>query len=131
MATTLERVINITEKFLQIRGHPDDDFVVTASSAVCQDAYIYGVDVDDYVDEMEGEFGDVVWIIPWLRFTDQAAAFRGWGILIFPFWLVGRIASWPFHMGRIIPAPDPRTFGHRLEFEHIAKVIDAGQWSEP
>ena len=131
MATTIERVINVTEKFLQIRGHPDEDFVVTASAAVCQDAYIYGVDVDNYADDMEGEFGNVVWIIPWFIFTDQTASFRGWRTIIFPFWFVGRIASWPFYLGRIIPVPDPKNFGPRLELEHIAKVIDAGQWSEP
>lgn len=131
MATTLERVMIVTDSFLKKRGHPDKDFVVTTKSAVCQEAYIYGVDIDDYVMELESEFGEIVWKIPWLKFTDQTASFRGWGSLIFPFWILWRLLSWPFHLNTIIPASDPRNFGPRLEFWHIAKVLDDGHWTEP
>jgi hypothetical protein len=131
MVSTVDRVIAVTNRFLENRGHPDDSFVAVAQSAVCQDAYIFGVDVDDYVAELENEFGQVVWIIPWLRFTDQTSSFRGWRCLAFPFWFLFRLLRLPFRTGPVIPKSDPRNFGPRLELDHIAKIIEQGEWVEP
>lgn len=124
-------VIDITTAYLQRRGHPDAGFVPDAHSALCQDAYIFGVDVDDYVYELKQSFGDVVYEIPWLHFTDQTASFRGWACLIVPFWMIWRLMRWPVMGGTVFPRPQPRTFPLRLELRHIAYVIQQGEWIEP
>jgi len=131
MGDTIDRVMDATLKYIAHRGQPDPDFVLSPSSAICQDAAIFGIDVDDYVNELEDTFGPVIRQIPWLRYTDQTASFRGCGCLAFPFWLMARIIIWPFRKGKIIPRANPREFGPRLELQHIAKVIDAGHWLEP
>lgn len=130
--STLERLLGVTSKFNRERFGVDVEVPrFDADSTVCQDALIYGLDVDDYVARLEAEFGPVVLEIPWLRFTDQTASFRGYGCLVFPVWLVGRFLAWPFRGGHLIPVPDPRHFPHRLTLGHVAHVIDGGHWIEP
>ena len=128
----LGRLIAITEAF---QGKASDGEGLgtkcTASTAICQDAMIFGVDVEDYVAELEEEFGAIVWDIPWLHYTDQTSSFRGCSAGLFPFYLLARLARWPFFGGDIIPKADPGNFPKRLELGHIAKVIDAGHWIEP
>jgi hypothetical protein len=128
---TVRAVIDITAAYLQRRGHPDAGFVPDAQSALCQDAYIFGIDVDDYVYELKRRFGDVVYEIPWLRFTDQTSSFRGWASLIVPFWVFWRLARKLVMGGPVIPHPQPRAFPLRLELAHIAYVIEQGEWIEP
>ena len=129
--SSLDRLIALTNRYLEHWGHPDGEWQLTAHSAICQDAYIFGIDVDDYVYELEEEFGKVVLLIPWLRFTDQTASARGFGCLLFPFWLMYRLARLPFTGGPVIPESDPKNFGPRLELGHVAAVIEKGEWFEP
>lgn len=131
MDSSLLSVLEITSRYIANRGHPHPDFSLSPQSAVCQDAYIFGIDVDDYVHELEEAFGPVVRQIPWLRFTDQAGSFRGFGCLLVPFWLMTRLVLWPFRRGKVMPRVNPKAFGPRLEMQHIAKVIDTGHWLEP
>lgn len=128
MSATLNRLIEITSQFCANRPAK---MPLIGESAICQDAYIFGIDLDDYVDAIENEFGQVVLQIPWLRFTDQTASFRGCAVLLVPPWLLWRLVSWPFRGGRFLPHPDPLKFQHRLTLRHIAAVIDRGEWFEP
>lgn len=128
MTETLWRLIEITSDFCVNRPA---DVPLKGDSAVCQDAYIFGIDVEDYVAALEKEFGPIVWEIPWLNFTDQTSSFRGCGtILVFP-WLLWRCLMLLIRGGPLIPRPDPRGFAPRLELRHIAAVIDRGEWFKP
>lgn len=131
MRPAIDRLIDVTTKFIEERGHPDENVVLTPASAVCQDAYIFGIDVDDYVNALSSEFGQIVHQIPWGHYTDQTSSFRGCGCLLVPPWLLWRLVRWPLVRGSIIPRADPRNFPFRLELGHLAKVIDRGEWIEP
>jgi hypothetical protein len=131
MGSVLERLIEITNDFIKKRGEADFGFAMTPSSAVCQDACIFGLHVDDYVSDLETEFGDIVWYIPWGRFTDQTSSFRGTGCLLIPIWMIKRLWRVVAHGEAFLPKPDPRNFPHRLTLGHIAAVIEKGEWFEP
>jgi hypothetical protein len=128
-SSTTERVLDVTRRFLQRRG--GDDAQLTAASAVCQDAMIFGIDVDDYAHSLEAEFGPIVRDIPWLRYTDQTSSFRGCGCILVPFWLLSHVPAKLLKGESLIARPDPRNFPRRLTFGHVAAVIDAGAWFEP
>lgn len=131
MNPTLDRLIELTNQYLGNRGDPDAAFIASPTSAVCQDCFIYGVDVDDYVCLLEEEFGPVVRHIPWLAYTDQTSSYRGCAIALFPLVTICRAPLKLFFGRSLVPAPDPRHFGPRLTLRHIAHVIDEGHWSEP
>ena len=131
MLSELDRLLAVTRAYLDQRGHPDPDFELSAESAVSQDAQISGIDVDDYVEDLAAEFGPIVYQIPWLRFTDQEGSFRGCGCLLVPFWLLKRIAISFYRGERVFLPPKADNFGPRLEFRHIAAVIEKGQWFDP
>ena len=128
---TLDRLIELTRTFDAERGGtggvagPD---AIVPDSAVCQDLFIYGIGVDDYVSALEDEFGPVVREIPWLTYTDQTSSFRGCGIAILPFWLIYRLARKLVKGGPVFPGPDPFNHPHRLTLREIAEVIDQGAW---
>jgi hypothetical protein len=130
VADTLERLVVVTLRYLSERSEPSDSNV-TADSAVCQDLLIFGIDVDDYVGLLEEEFGKVVYSIPWGRFTDQTASFRGCGCIQFPFWLLWRLVRAAATRQPVIPRAKPRDHPERLTIAHIAAVIERGQWFEP
>ena len=102
---------------------------ITQDTAMSQDARIDGIEVDDFVFTLEKRFGAVVWSIPWGRFSDQRASFRGCiGCLVFPAWLAWRV----FARIRGEPLiPPPNGGEERITVGHIARVIDQGFWSEP
>ena len=126
---TLARVISVTEQHVNARY--SEGSVFTAETAVCQDAYISGIDVDDFVGELETHFGKVVWDVPWGRYTDQAGSFRGCGVIVFPFWLLWRLKSKLLGGDPVFFLRHPTDFSNRLTLGHLAKVIDAGHWIEP
>jgi len=101
---------------------------ITPATIMATDARIDGIDVDDFVADLEAEFGPIVREIPWLRFSDQRASFRGCACVIAPFWLLWRAMLYPINR-EWVPLPngavEPLTVGH------IARVIDAGYWIEP
>jgi hypothetical protein len=125
---TLGRLIDLTEKFAA--GRPGN-FPLGPHSALSQDAYIFGIDVYDYFEELKAEFGPIVDEIPWLEWTDQTDSYYGCAAGCFPLILLGRLLAWPIKGGPLIKIPDPKNFPRRLELEHIAKVIDQGYWEEP
>lgn len=109
------------------RGGGDE--AVSLDDAVCQDLMIFGVDVEDYVSELESEFGEVVWTIPWAYYTDQRGSYRGFtACLVMPV-----LIPWAL-LKRIFPGlpglnpPNPRGHPHRLTLQEVAEVIDAGGW---
>jgi hypothetical protein len=58
---TLSRVLEETSRFYRERsGGVEEEPPFGANSAVCQDALIIGIGVEDYVDGLESEFGPVV-----------------------------------------------------------------------
>lgn len=127
---TLGRVIMASRRFLDATGRETD--VLDAQSSVSQDLNIFGIDVDDYAHILADEFGEVIWEIPWLHYTDQTSSFRGCAVAWVPFWFLGRLVWRALGQVKIIiPVPEPRRFDKRLELGHIAKVIDDGEWSEP
>lgn len=130
--STLDRVIELTREYCDNRaGGQASGFELDADSAVCQDALIFGIDVDDYVHALEAEFGPVVREIPWLTYTDQTSSFRGCGVLAAPFWLLWRLPASLLKGEPLIPRADPRRFPERLTLAHMAAVIDARHWIEP
>jgi hypothetical protein len=126
---TEQKVLNATRRHLQARGG-DWDSQIGLDDAICQDLMIFGVDIEDYVGELEEDFGKVVWTIPWLHFSDQTSSFRGGGCLFFPPWLVWRLVRRLFVPGPIIPRADPRNHPYRLTLREIAKIIDEGGWPQ-
>lgn len=128
MADILARVIAITNDF---RGGGASDSGFNSETAVCQDAMIWGIDVDDYVDQLEAEFGNVVRKIPWLHYTDQSFSFRNFEVLFIPFAIVWRLIRWPFLNEPLVRVADPENHPNRLTLSHIASVIDKGEWFEP
>lgn len=128
---TLEKLIQITNEFRSYSNDIGDQNSFGPNTAICQDAMIFGIDVEDYVAELENEFGEFVWQIPWGNFTDQTFSFRGCGTALLPFHLIWRMIRWSFVGGEIIPKPDPKNFPKRLELAHIAKVIDQARWEYP
>jgi hypothetical protein len=101
---------------------------ITADWAMSQDAGIDGIDVDDFVMDLEARFGSIVSDIPWGRFSDQRASFRGCAVWFAPLWLVWRLFRWPFD-GYWVPPPNGGE--ERLTVKHLATVLDAGEWIEP
>src|SRR5947209_19630450 len=118
---TLDRLIKVTEEYV---GNRPANLPLGPESAISQDAYIFGVDVDDYVEVLDSEFGPVVWQIPWLQFTDQSDSYRGCAVGLFSFILIGRVIAWPFTRASFLKVPRPKAFPNRLELAHIAAVID-------
>jgi hypothetical protein len=123
---TLDRLIRLTEE--HSAGRPGN-FPLGPDSAISQDAYIFGIDVDDYVAKLDEEFGPVVWTIPWLAYTDQTASSRGCRAciiapVIIPWLLFKRMVFG----SESLPLPDPRHYPHRLTLRHVAEAIDAGGW---
>ena len=126
--STLDRLIKLTERYSS--GRPAN-FPLGPESAISQDAYIFGIDVDDYVAELEREFGQVVYTIPWLLYTDQTNSVRGYRAclaipVLVPWLILKRII-----LGRDgVGGPDPKSHPYRLTLNHIAEAIDAGGWPE-
>ena len=99
-------------------------------TAMAQDAMIEGLDIDDFVRALAEEFGEFVWGIPWGRFSDQRASFRGClEIAAFPLWLLVRLVHRPSGES-VLPVVDSSDLP-RLTLRHIARVIDEKAWSEP
>lgn len=124
-----KRVLEATRRYLAERAGEDPTAVSAAlDDAVCQDLMILGVDVEDYVWALETEFGDVVWTIPWLHYTDQTNSFRGCGCLMVPPWLVWRLMKKLVRGGTVMDCPHPRDHPHRLTLREVAAAIEAGGW---
>ncbi|WP_326524213.1 hypothetical protein [Sphingomonas sp.] len=102
---------------------------ITRDTAMAQDAYIDGIDVDDFVGVLHDEFGEVIRDIPWLSFSDQRASFRGCAVALLPFWLIARVFVRP--SGESILARPGEVAYPRLTVGHIAQVIDQGYWTQP
>lgn len=128
MSDTLAHLIDATSEFCIGRAVNEP---LNGGSSISQDAYIFGVDVEDYVDILRSKSGPIVYEIPWLRFTDQTSSFRGCAVILVVPWLLWRCLLWPISGGKLIPKSDPRHFPHRLTLSHIAAVIDRGEWFEP
>jgi hypothetical protein len=101
---------------------------IKPDTSMSHDARIDGIDIDDFAHDMHQEFGAIVYEIPWLRFSDQRASFRGCGCLMLPFWLVWRLIVRASGEPML---PPPNGGDERLTVRHIARVIDQGFWSEP
>ena len=128
-ATTEERVLEATRRYLERRGDTSED--VQLDDSVCQDLMIFGVDVEDYVDELESDFGKVVWTIPWAYYTDQRGSYRGCmacivAPVLIPWALLKRV--FPGFPG--LNPPDAREHPHRLTLREIAAAIEAGGWPQ-
>lgn len=119
------------EKVARIMSSPERALAfdeITPATIMATDARIDGIDVDDFVADLEDEFGPIVREIPWLRFSDQRASFRGFGCVIAPFWLLWRAMLYPINQ-EFVPLPNGGE--EDLTVGHIARVIDAGYWIEP
>jgi len=94
----------------------------TPASALKQDLGVYGDDVDYFALQIAERYGDWVADWPWTRFTELSEGVP----ITWPFRILWQILSWPFR-GQFF-YPDPH---ERLELQHIAKVLEAGEWIEP
>lgn len=95
----------------------------TMSSAVDQDLTVIGDDADDFVLLIVDRYGDWVRYWPWERFVCfnegvpiQAPLAALWDLLRLPW-------------GETAFARKPEL--ERLELGHIAKVLEAGEWTDP
>lgn len=100
---------------------------VSSATAMAQDARIDGIDVWEFAKDLEKTFGEVVWTIPWGRFSDQRASFYGCSVAWAPFWLLWRLITWPVH-GEFVPPPNGGK--ERLTADHLARVLSDGAWFE-
>lgn len=98
-------------------------------TAMSQDAGIDGIDVWEFVCSLGDDYRMVWRQVPWERFSDQRASFYGCSVLVFPFWLLLRILTWPIH--REAPIPAPRRAEERLTVGHLAALLERGEWFEP
>ena len=96
--------------------------------AIARDAHIDGIGVDDFVYDLQDTFGPGVWLLPWGRFSDQRASFRGLGCLLLPFSLMWWLATWPVR-GEFIPLPNGGK--EQLTVGHLTDVLYEGNWFEP
>jgi hypothetical protein len=125
---TLGRLIKLTERYAA--GRPCN-FPLDSESAISQDAYIFGIDVDDYVADLEIEFGPAVRTIPWLHYTDQTASSRGCrACIVAPFLIPWLLFKKLVFGPESLPRPDPRNHPYRLTLRQIADAIDDGGWPE-
>ena len=110
----LARVIEIAEYQSGLKN-------LHAASSLAHDLRISGDDVDEFAEALSKEFGGDVSSWPWARYANlnEPHLFTG-------FWLVWRLITWPLR-GRVF---DPVPY-ERLELQHIAAVIEKGQWFEP
>ena len=128
MTDTLDRLIELTER--HSKGRPGN-FPLGPDSAISQDAYIFGIDLDDYVSELEAKFGPAVWTIPWLHYTDQTGSARGCrACIVAPVVLPWMLLKKLFLGAEALKMPDPRNHPYRLTLRQIADAIDAGGWPE-
>ncbi len=110
-------------------GKRVDLATITRDTAMSQDAGIDGIDVWEFVAALGEEHRHIWYRVPWQRFSDQRASFYGWSIIMFPFWLLWRLVTWPLH--REWPIPPLRQADERLTVGHLAAVLDRGDWFEP
>jgi len=116
-----------TWRFMDGRGGWEGS--IELDDAIGQDLFILGIDTDDFVDELEREFGEVVWTIPWAYFTDQTGSYRGCAAcvmmpLLIPWMLTKKMILGSESLSR----PHPKDFPHRLTLSEIAAAIDEGGW---
>lgn len=124
---TEQRLIAATWRFMEGRGGWEGQ--IDLDDSVCQDLYILGLDADDYVEELDREFGDVVWTIPWAHFTDQSGSYRGCSAcIVAPFMIPWLVLKNILVGDRSLSGPDPKDFPHRLTLREVAAAIDAGGW---
>lgn len=99
---------------------------ITADTSMAKDAHIDGIDVYEFVQDLQSCFGDPIRTIPWEDFSDQRASFYGCQVLSFPFWVLWRLVTKPSDE-RIIPRLG--TLDHpQITVRQIAEAIDAGGW---
>lgn len=101
---------------------------ITNDLSISHDAKIDGIDVYDFVKELESTFGPVVWTVPWARFSDQRASFYGCQIALVPFWFLWRLLRWPVD-GHWLPLPTGGA--ERLTVGHLTSVLFRKEWFEP
>ncbi|WP_426267458.1 hypothetical protein [Sphingomonas sp. LHG3443-2] len=127
--TTEARVIAATWRFMQARGGWEG--AIEPTDAISQDLLIFGIDVDDFVQELLNEFGDVVHTIPWLYYTDQTNSYRGCrALFVAPILIPWMLLKKAVMGSDSLSVPDPTSFPHRLTLREIAAAIDAGGWSK-
>lgn len=115
MSATLSRVIALAEQCSGLRD-------IGPASTIDRDCDMAGGDVENFVSALAHEYGEWIWEWPWHRFAilDEGLS------LLFPFVLIWQLLSWPF-CGQFSPPSQLE----QLTLEHIANVIDAGQWFDP
>ncbi|NNF93976.1 MAG: hypothetical protein HKM91_05210 [Altererythrobacter sp.] len=97
------------------------------SSAVMQDLGIFGDDVDDFALKLAERHGDWVANWPWDEFADLNEGTDVRGCLMLP--ILPLLLAYRFIRG--LPLLQPKQKLRRLELAHIAKVLEAGEWSNP
>lgn len=109
-------------------GKRVDLATIKRDTAMSQDAGIDGTDVWDFVVALGKEHEHIWYKVPWDRFSDQRASFYGCNIIVFPFWLLWRLLTWPLHWDW--PIPPLRPADERLTVGHLAAELDRGEWFE-
>ena len=121
-----QRVLDATRRHLEGRGWKES---VELDDAVCQDLLIFGIDVDEYVGELNSEFGEIVWTIPWGYYTDQTGSYRGCrACVVAPFLVPWMLFKKVAFGAETLTMPNPKNFPHRLTLRQIAQVIERGGW---
>ncbi len=125
---TISEVGEIVRETVAQHGCRLESAEITDETTISQDAKIDGIDVYDFVNELEESFGAMVWSIPWSRFSDQRASFYGCQTAIVPFWLIWRLFRWPFD-GFWLPLPNGGE--EQLTVGHLTNVFFRQEWFEP
>ncbi len=110
-------------------GHQLDRNPISPTTAMSQDAGIDGIDVYDFASALPSQFSAALDQIPWHRFSDQRASFYGCQVLLVPVWLIYRLTTTGLCGGAVFPKPQGGA--ERLTVEHLAAVLDRGDWFDP
>ncbi|MCB2079599.1 MAG: hypothetical protein KDE55_18115 [Novosphingobium sp.] len=116
MSPALSHVIAVVSRFARCAP----SLAVGAKSAVDQDLRIQGDDAEEFIADLAGLNGDWVYDWPWHRYVNLNEPPASLGPR---FWKLLRL-----------PEPErafPGYMERRLELQHIAAVIEKGEWFDP
>ncbi|WP_337660956.1 hypothetical protein [Erythrobacter sp. Alg231-14] len=116
-------IVSAKDFVLWVAGEDFGIRETTLDSALDQDLKIIGDDVDDFAEALASRYGEWVFDWPWEEFVclDEGVP------ILAPFALIWDFLRLPWRETAFPRKPHLE----RLTLAHIAKVLEAGEWSDP